>query len=116
MSWLDEMEAADSAYPGDVSYPAARTRAGRGLYQLHAGLDDGHLNAARDLIADWYARQANHVNEARPGGSGRDWRPIHDAEANARQTGCDRPGASRPAPGPPCIGDLAKVRTTPVMS
>ena len=21
MSWLDEMEAADSAYPGDVSYP-----------------------------------------------------------------------------------------------
>ena len=69
MSWLDEMEAADSAYPGDVSYPAAGTRAGRGLYQLHAGLDDGHLNAARDLIADWYARQANHVNEARPGGS-----------------------------------------------
>ena len=59
MSWLDEMEAADSAYPGDVSYPAAGTRAGRGLYQLHAGLDDGHLNAARDLIADWYARQAN---------------------------------------------------------
>ncbi len=53
MSWLDEMEAADSAYPGDVSYPAARTRAGRGLYQLHAGLDDGHLKAARDLIAEW---------------------------------------------------------------
>ena len=73
MSWLDEMEAADSAYPGDVSYPAARTRAGRGLYQLHAELDDAHLNAARDLIADWYARQANH--KARPGGSGRDWRP-----------------------------------------
>ena len=61
MSWLDEMEAADPAYPGDVSYPAARTRAGRGLYQLHAALDDGHLNAARDLIADWYARQANNV-------------------------------------------------------
>ena len=60
MSWLDEMEAADAAYPGDVSHPAARTRAGRGLYQLHAGLDDGHLNAARDLIADWYTRQANH--------------------------------------------------------
>jgi hypothetical protein len=86
MSWLDEMEAADSAYPGDVSYPAARTRAGRGLYQLHAGLDDGHLNAARDLIADWYARQANHVNEARPGGSGRDRRPVREPEANARQT------------------------------
>ena len=81
MSWLDEMEAADSAYPGDVSYPAAGTRAGRGLYQLHAGLDDGHLNAARDLIADWYARQA------RPGGSGRGWRPVRDAEANARQIG-----------------------------
>ena len=61
MSWLDEMEAADPAYPGDVSYPAASTRAGRGLYQLHAGLDDGHLNAARDLIAAWYARQANHT-------------------------------------------------------
>ena len=66
MSWLDEMEAADPAYPGDVSYPAAGTRAGRGLYQLHAVLDDGHLDAGRDLIADWYARQANHVNEARP--------------------------------------------------
>jgi hypothetical protein len=65
MTWLDEMEAADSAYPGDISYPPAGTRAGRGLYQLHAGLDDGHLSAARDLIADWYARQANHVNEAR---------------------------------------------------
>jgi len=51
MSWLDEMEAADSAYPSDVSYPAARTRAGRGLHQLHAALGDGHLNAARDLIA-----------------------------------------------------------------
>ena len=63
MSWLDEMEAADSAYPGDVSYPAARTRAGQGLYQLHAELDDGHLNAARDLIADWYARQANHKSQ-----------------------------------------------------
>jgi hypothetical protein len=67
MSWLDEMEAADSAYPGDVSNPAAGTRAGRGLHQPHAGLDDGHLNAAKDLIADWYARQAKHVNEARPG-------------------------------------------------
>ena len=78
MSWLDEMEAADSAYPGDVSYPAARTRAGQGLYQLHAKLDDGHLNAARDLIADWYARQANHARQARPGGSGRDWRPVRD--------------------------------------
>ena len=86
MSWLDEMEAADSAYPGDVSCPAARTRAGRGLYQ-HAGLDDGHLTAARDLIADWYARQASHVNEARPGGSGRGWRPVRDAEASARQIG-----------------------------
>ena len=60
MSWLDEMEAADPAYPGDVSYPAAGTRAGRGLYQLYAVLDDGHLDAGRDLIADWYARQANH--------------------------------------------------------
>jgi len=87
MSWLDEMEAADSAYPGDVSYPAARTRAGRGLYQLHAGMDDGHLNAARDLIADWYACQANHANEARPGGSGQDWQPVRDPEANARQIG-----------------------------
>ena len=87
MSWLDEMEAADPAYPGDVLYPAARTRAGRGLYKLHAGLDDGYLDAARDLIADWYARQANHTNEARPGGSGRDWRPVRDAEANARQIG-----------------------------
>ena len=87
MSWLDEMEAADSAYPGDISYPAASTRAGRGLYQLQAGLIDGHLNAARDLIADWYACQANHANEARPGGSGRDWRPVRDAEANARQIG-----------------------------
>jgi hypothetical protein len=87
MSWLDEMEASDSAYPGDISYPAAGTRAGRGLYQLHAGLDDGHLNAARDLIADWYARQANHVNEARPGGSGRDRRPARVPEASARQIG-----------------------------
>ena len=87
MSWLDEMEAADPAYPGDVSDPAARTRARRGLYQLHAGLDDGHLNAARDLIADWYARQANHASEARPGDSGQDRPPVHDAEANARQTG-----------------------------
>ena len=87
MSWLDEMEAADSAYPGDVSYPAAGTRAGRGPYQLHAGLDDGHLDAGRDLIADWYARQASHVNEARPGGSGRDCRPVRDPEASARQIG-----------------------------
>jgi hypothetical protein len=85
MSWLDEMEAADSAYPGDVSYPGAMTHGGRGLYQLHADLDDGHLNAARDLIADWYARQANH--KARPGGSGRDWRPARDPEASARQIG-----------------------------
>ena len=87
MSWLDEMEAADSAYPGDVSHPAAGTRAGRSLYQLRAGLDDEHLNAARDLIADWYARQANHVNEAGPGGSGRDRRPVRDPEASARQIG-----------------------------
>ena len=87
MSWLDEMEAADSAYPGGVSCPAARARAGRGLYQLHAGLDDGHLNAARDLIADWYARQVSHVNEARPGGSGRGPRPVRDPEAGARQIG-----------------------------
>ena len=85
MSWLDEMEAADAAYPGDVSYPAARTRAEQGLYQLHAKLVDGHLNAARDLIADWYARQANH--KARPGGSGRDWGPVRDPEASARQIG-----------------------------
>ena len=85
MSWLDEMEAADSAYPGDVSHPGARIRAGWGLYQLHAKLDDGHLNAARDLIADWYARQANHVNKARPGGSSRAWRPVRDPEASARQ-------------------------------
>ena len=87
MSWLDEMEAADSAYPGDVSHPGARTRAGQDLYQLHAKLDDGHLNAARDLIADWYARPANHVSEARPRGSGRDWQPVRDPEANARQIG-----------------------------
>jgi hypothetical protein len=85
MSWLDEMEAADPAYPGDVSYPAASARAGRGLYQLHAGLADGHLNAARDLIADWYARLADHANEARPGGSGRDWQPVRDGEADARK-------------------------------
>ena len=90
MSWLDEMEAADSAYPGDVSYPAASTRARRGVYQLHAGLDDGHLNAARDLLADWYARQANHASEAGPGSSGRHRRPVPAAEANARQIGLAR--------------------------
>ena len=47
----------------------------------------GHLNAARELIADWYARQANHASGARPGGSGRDWRPVRDPEASARQIG-----------------------------
>jgi hypothetical protein len=95
MSWLDEMEAADPAYPGDVSYPAAGTRAGRGLYQLHAVLDDGHLDAGRDLIADWYVRQANHVNEARADGSGREWRPVRDPEASARG---DRPPRQHPQP------------------
>jgi hypothetical protein len=101
MSWLDDMEAADPAYPdpdtaapGHVSHdlPAgtgattgeqaygASARAGHpGLYDLHARLDSGHLDAVRALIADWTGS-----GQASPG---RDWHQIRDAEARARDAG-----------------------------
>jgi hypothetical protein len=66
MNWLDDMEAADPAYPAPGADPWAMpgyvpgTSRGLpaeaddaiGLYELHARLDDGHLEAARQLIAD----------------------------------------------------------------
>jgi len=67
-----------------------------GPYDLHAGLDDGRLNAARGLIADWYDRQAGYVSGASHDGPGRDWRLIGDATANAREIGLR---ASVPQPG-----------------
>jgi hypothetical protein len=128
MSWLDDMEAADPAYPdpgdddphaaldfvpdtsrgvspevaniiGDwarqqnapdpYTQPGADWEAGPqpGLYELHGRLDDGHLNAARELIADSYQRQAGYVSGAPHDGPGRDWQLIRDAEANAREIG-----------------------------
>jgi hypothetical protein len=144
MSWLDDMEAADPAYPSpreadpwaapdyapdtsravspevaniignwarqhnapgpymrpgpnyDLDAVRASAQERPGLYELHARLDDGHLNAARELIADWYQRQAGYVSGVPHGGPGRDWQLIRVAEANAREIGLR---ASVPQPG-----------------
>jgi hypothetical protein len=82
--WARQQNAPDpNSEPG--TGPEAGSRPG--LYDLHARLDDGHLNAARELVADWYNRQAGYVSGAHHAGPGRDWRLIGDAEANAREIG-----------------------------
>jgi hypothetical protein len=82
--WARQQNAPD---PYAEPVPGREAAPRPGLYDLHAGLDDGHLNAARELIADWYDRQAGYVRGARHDGPGRDWRLIGDATANAREIG-----------------------------
>src|SRR5512135_828492 len=97
MSWLDDRQAADPAYPDpdtdpwaspgyapdtsrglpvEIAYTmgeqARQRNAGAehpGLFQLHARLDSGHLEAARDVIADWTSGP-DHISP------GRDWHQL----------------------------------------
>ena len=58
-----------------------------GPYELHGRLDEGHLNAAREQIADWYQGQTAYVSGAAYDGPGRTWQLIRDGVANARELG-----------------------------
>jgi hypothetical protein len=112
MSWLDDMEAADPAYPdpgqdpwSDLSYVPDTSRGLSGetvhaigewarqqdikaerlrLDQGYSAPEDRRPVSARDLIDDWAARHARA-----PGVEyhGRDWHLVHDAEAAAREIG-----------------------------
>jgi hypothetical protein len=112
MSWLDDMEAADPAYPdpdedpwADPGYVPGPSR-GLSVETAHAigewarqenvkaerlRLDqvlpapgDRRPVSARDLIGDWAARHARVPGVEYPG---RDWHLVHDAQAAARVAG-----------------------------
>lgn len=112
MSWLDDMEAADPAYPDPGQDPWADPGyvpdTSRGISietayaigewarqqnieaerlrpgQGHPAPGDRRPVSARDLIDDWAARHARA-----PGVEyhGRDWHLVHDADAAAREAG-----------------------------
>jgi hypothetical protein len=81
----------------------------QGLYERHAGLDDGHPDAARDLIRDRHHRIAGQARGARHDRPGPDRRLIRAAEASARQAGL-RASAPDPAAAgnPGYAADLAR--------
>jgi hypothetical protein len=89
MSWLDDMEAADPAYPDPHQDPWADPgyvpdiSHGFSAETAYAPGDRRPVSA-RDLIDDWAARHARA-----PGVEyhGRNWHLVHDAEAAARGAG-----------------------------
>jgi hypothetical protein len=112
MSWLDDMEAADPAYPDPDDDPWASpgyvpdtlrglppetgTAIGEWARQQNTQTEERHIGEvlpargdrrpvlARDLIEDWAARHARVRGVEH---HGRDWHLVHDAEAAARAAG-----------------------------
>lgn len=113
MSWLDDMEAADPAYPdpgnddpwavpghvpgtarglpaeaadaiGERALQQGITAERARLEQAQPDPGDRHPVPARELIGDWAARHARVPGVEH---HGRDWHLVHEAQAAARTAG-----------------------------